>query len=382
MDLLTRIKNLLKKHNINVETELCDLESSNDLFQIFESITPERFLHYDPECIDGIESYKYVFMQHVDVTLGEFKPTNISVSGSMDTTVTLQFEYKDKKKKFSILQDGSSWVTDSFYDKLNNFIQKELQSKYLTLPTSDQMTAVVYFPKKVANTINKHYMGMSSADDIVAFLVKGGLIEHINWDHTAPDAYNGYTSEGETIATAILKAKLPAGTPYPPNPRIDGMFEMFTESTPVNVHLQNKKGETPYRLALTGDSVFLKQSLGKTSQDCISFSKALSRELLSINPEILKIIEPMKDSLQRAKFHSHSSFYSVLFSLEDNFIISENSFSIEGRKNTEGVFYYEVFIQKAGNGNNTILKNFSETEVEDIQALIKQYCDNTLWHDS
>jgi hypothetical protein len=90
----------------------------------------------------------------------------------------------------------------------------------------------------------------------------------------------------------------------------------------------------------------------------------------------------MKDSLQRAKFHSHSGFYSVLFSLEDNFIISENAFSIESRKNAEGVFYYEVFIQKAGNGNNTILKNFSETEVEDIQALIKQYCDDTLWHES
>ncbi|GGP90193.1 hypothetical protein [Shewanella ulleungensis] len=382
MDLLKRITNLLKKHKINVETELCDLESSNDLFQIFESITPERFLHYDPECIDGIESYKYVFMQHVDVTLGEFKPTNISVSGSMDTTVTLHFEYKDKKKKFSILQDGSSWVTDSFYDKLNNFIQKELQSKYLTLPTGDQTTAVVYLPKKVANTINKHYMGMSSADDIVAFLVKGGLVEHINWNHTAPDAYNGYTSEGETIATAILKAKLPEGTPYPPNPRKDGMFEMFTESTPVNVHLQNKKGETPYRLALTGDSVFLKQSLGKISQDCVSISKLLSSEWFPINPEIFKIIEPMKDSLQRAKFHSHSGFYNVLFSLEDNFIISENAFSIEGRENAEGVFYYEVFIQKAGNGNNTILKNFSETEVEDIQALIKQYCDDTLWHES
>ncbi|GGP59255.1 hypothetical protein [Shewanella saliphila] len=382
MDLLTRIKNLLKKQNINFETNLGDLESSNDLFQIFESLTPDRFLHYDPECIDGIESYINVFKQHGDVTLGEFKPSNIFVTGSIDTTVTLQFEYRERKKKFNIFQDGSSWVTDSFYDKLNNYIQKELQSKYLILPTNDQTMAVVYLPKKAANTINKHYMGMSSADDIVAFLVKGGLIEHINWEHTAPDAYNGYTSEGETIATAILKAKLPEGTPYPPNPRIDGMFEMFTETTPVNVHLQNKKGETPYRLALTGDSVFLKKSLGEISQDCISFSKLLSRELLSINPAILKVIEPMKDSLQRAKFHSHSGFCSVLFSLEDNFIISENAFSIEGRENVEGVFYYEVFIQKAGNGNNTILRNFSETEIEDIQALIKQYCDNTLWHES
>lgn len=394
MNLLTKIKELLKKHNVKFEANLGDLDSSDDLFQIFENLTPSRFLHYDPECIDDNNSYIRLLLQHAEITQSEFEPKNISVEGSLNKTITLKFEYLNKLRKFKIFQDESSWVADDFYDRLNKFTQKELDSRYFILPTIDQTTAVVYLPKKVVNIINKNYLGIQSADDIVEFLSHGGLPEHINWNYTAPDVYDSFTSKGETIATAIHKANLP-GSPYPPFTVTEGFFEQFLDATPLNIYLQNKQGETPYQLALKGESDILKALLGRENKEWISFNTLISKKvfgsLLHVTEEMLKIIEPLGECLESMKFGSNSSPHEILFSSDDNFITGENSFSIASWKNSSFPIksiesckkepYYKVFIQKSGNSAHTINRYYSENEIGDIRTLINKYCTNTLWSD-
>ncbi|NRB36930.1 MAG: hypothetical protein HRU20_00515 [Pseudomonadales bacterium] len=381
MSLLKNIQELLKKNCISFETDISKIGSESDLLEIFEKLTPTRFLQYDPECIDCIENYIYVLGQHAEITQGEFSPENISVKGSIEKTITLEFLHNGKAKKLKINQDSSTWVTDSFDEKLFSFCKKELQGNFLILPSYDQMAAAVYLPKKVVTKIQKTFLGMEDADAIVDYIVNGGCPTTINWEYTLPAAFNGYTSKGETVATAVIKAKIPdtVGNIYHPYTFTEGVFEQFMNGLPINLSLQNKFGETPYQISLEGDSEFLKNLLGKKGEFCIKFSEIYYRKHLELSANILSLLEPLKENLEGMFFHKYSYSGKLSFSSVENCIEGENVFNIFSRDNGSEVTY-DIFAQKAGNEENTIIETYRSDKIDDIRELIESYCNNTLWN--
>ena len=46
-----------------------------------------------------MENYIDLLQQHAEITQGEFNPTNITVKGSTETTITLAFGHCGKERK-------------------------------------------------------------------------------------------------------------------------------------------------------------------------------------------------------------------------------------------------------------------------------------------
>ncbi|MFV8782783.1 hypothetical protein ACNKU7_10215 [Microbulbifer sp. SA54] len=385
MSLSTQIERTLKKNKISFTGSFRDTTPESGLLEIFKNVTPERTLQIDVECIDTPECYIDVLESHAAITRGEFSPNNITVEGEIGSTIVLSFDDADKKYTLKIEQNGSPWISEGFYEGINRHLDKSRKSSYLDLPTMDQGIAVVYLPHKVAKTITKQFMGPRTTDEVINFIQQGGCPSKINWRYTSTKIIDGYSSSGETIATALLKSDLPdylgvysSGYSY-----VEGVFETFTESTPVNMLLQNSSGETPYKLSRNHKSSALRKHLefichAKT----ISLEDALAPGLgcFAFDDTIQAIIKKTKPQLESMHFDEDAYGGYLSFSPQEDFIRGENQAILSLNRDNEGnIESYKLFIQEAGSPGKTIFEEFPLDETDTIAELLSKFCKGELW---
>jgi len=386
MSLTSQIKKILKKNDVKFIDAFKDVENESDLLEIFSKTIPERVLHYDSECIDSPESYIGVLEEHAEITLGEFQPKNSKVTGDLDSSINLSFNIDGKLKKFRIEQNSSSWMTESFYDRLRSFSKRELGSDYLELPTTDQSTAVVYLPKKVASQLERKCIGMKTTDQVIEYIKNRGCPSTINWNYTSQDVVDGLSSDGETIATAILKAELPEHIGFYSSGYtfVEGVFEEFGESTPVSLISQNKYGETPYDISRNHSSNFIQQYLDYVCQsETISLGEVLSPNLscFELNDFIKDAISNIHPLLESMNFDKSAYGNCLSFSPEKNFIRGKNQATLLLNRNREGkLTSFKLFIQQSGDIKRTLCKNYQLDEVKSVSNMLSQYCTGDLWN--
>ena len=105
----------------------------------------------------------------------------------------------------------------------------------------------MYLPKKFAKFIEKKYLRASSTDAIVEFLINGGDPYSLDWSDIPFSVANGFTTEGESAVTAVIKADFKEGTGMHSR---SGIVECLQEAGGVNIMLQNQHGESPLQLAM------------------------------------------------------------------------------------------------------------------------------------
>ncbi|WP_226661188.1 hypothetical protein [Microbulbifer aggregans] len=387
MSLSNQIERTLKKNKISFTGSFRDISTESGLLEILKNVIPERTLEIDGECIDSPECYIDVLESHAAITRGEFNPNNITAEGEIGSTIVLSFDDADKKHKLKIEQNGSPWISEGFYEAINRYLDKSRKSSYLDLPTTDQGIAVVYLPKKVAKSITKQYMGPRATDEVINFIQQGGCPSKINWRYTSTKVIDGYSSSGETIATALLKSDLPdypgvysSGYSY-----VEGVFETFTESTPVNMLLQNSSGETPYKLSRNHKSNGLKKHL-----EFICHAKTISLEdaltpgmgCFDFDVALQAVIEKTKPQLESMHFDEDAYGAYLAFSPQEDFIRGENQAILSLNRDNEGnIHSYKLFIQEAGSPGKTIFEEFPLDETDSIAELLSKFCKGELWED-
>ena len=193
---------ILKKAGIAYTPLHKDQLNSHNLNAIFQHLTPGRICEFDPECIGVSEHYMDILDQFAEATGGEFSPENTRTTGSLNKTMTVEFEHQGKAFKFKFEQQGD-WVADGFYEQLNKFCKKNLTGNFLSL--FSEISTSVYLPHKVITQVEKKTKHFSTTDEFLSAIL-GGADPHAIGAQASFDVLHGYTRDGETMTTALCKA--------------------------------------------------------------------------------------------------------------------------------------------------------------------------------
>ena len=374
MSLKNEIQKLLKKSKVDfVALESDEFE---DLYDLFRRIVPDRCLNYDAECVDDIQHYSGILEDHANITGGEFSPSGVQVSGDAQDVV-VEFTHENKTHRLKIALAGSDYVDPSFYTELNAFCKKALPGSFVMLPTRDQSIACVYLPKKLVKTIEKKYLRASSTDALAEYLINGGDVYQIVWHEVPFNIRNGFTREGESIATAIVKNSAPPVNSYTPS-NAEVALETLREEGNVNVRLQNKVGQTPYRLA--SEKAAAHPELHKILEekaDSISFDEfaEIVEENSGLTATLVAVFNAAQEYLQDMFFNKNHYGSHLQFSPNKDFILGEDTFALLCF--SDG---FDLHVQTPGEKGGAIVGEFQPDELEKIVGLIRKYCSGELWN--
>ena len=238
---LQKLLAFLKSENIKIVSEkVSTFDDRDEARLIFSELMPERYCSYDAEIIDDIDGYHSVIQSHMQATLGEWAAKDISISGTVDSEVVIDFLHDGKKVKWKFEQNGTDYVSDDFYQKLNSWTSRNLGGKFVSLPTYGQDVAFVYLPKKSAAKVDT-FIGKT--------ITANKFVNHFRGDEDIPGSFwdlrydkrfniNCQDDSGETALTAAIKSK---------NTR--KALEALEEPIEVNPAVKNRSGRSPLQLA-------------------------------------------------------------------------------------------------------------------------------------
>ena len=223
-----------------VSDKVSDFGDSEEPRLIFSEITPDRYCSYDAETIDETDAYISILQAHVHATLGEWEAREISVSGSKNNDVQIEFECVQKRVKWKFEQPGFDYVSDAFYRKLNNWVSRNLGGKFITLPTYGQDMAFVYLPKNAAKKVEAFCNKTVTANRFVDYFrqdadVPGSVLD-LGYDYKFDK--DCLDDNGETAVTAAIKAMKP-----------DKALIALDEPLEVSAWRKNREGRSPLQLA-------------------------------------------------------------------------------------------------------------------------------------
>jgi hypothetical protein len=202
---------MFEKDGIEVKKDDVDkINYMDGLGPAIQKLLPDRFFYYDSEVVDDISGYIYVLSQHVEYAQPEWSLSDLNVSGDIDGKVKIEFTHNDKKVSWDFDQDGSDYVSEDFYKRLDNWVSRNLSGKFVMLQTGGQDVAFVYLPKITASKLQVLLKKFIGIDEYVDFFRTSDqdppneiydLRDNPSFDHCAVD------SKGETALTAAIKAK-------------------------------------------------------------------------------------------------------------------------------------------------------------------------------
>ena len=227
---------------------------------------------------------------------------------------------------------------------------------------------------------------MKSADDIVEYIINGGCPSTVNWEYISIEAYNGFTTLGETIVTSIIKEDLKdyKGVYTETYSFKEGVIENFLESTPINFNIQNKFGETPFLLMHKYKMESLLDMTSYLFVETCSYSEIFDRQTSDrkywcYEERLKNVFEKAKPYLKDMFFEAQDPFH-IEISFDENFYPGENSLEVLTNKNSNSeLINFTLFVQESGDGLRTMCNTYALNEVDKVVEIIKLYCDKKLW---
>lgn len=406
VNLSKKIADILKKEKVKVQKLSKKTEEKDEPLSTFNELLPDNVFIYDGKCINDKDDYETLLLSYAACTEGEFQPKNINIGGEREKTIEVSFSTDSGNDyKFKIKQNGSRWVDESFTKKINAFCKKNYSGLFYDISNED-LAAVVYLPKKAVSKLEKALYSIKDTDALVEYVIAcEAVVDPLVWSRVPWDIFYGYTKDGESFGTALLKAVLPKSKlkKYAPlkleaNP-IDAdvkyksmLFEYLSNFNSINFFLQNKKGESLQKLANdlynneNGELLYSTikcYNLGE-EKDYSYFLEHQSEDrqfaVYRLMPELLDIFRRVEHKLTNMVFSVHCAQTGLCFTYKDKFSFENESFNIflnfDGDNNAIG---YEVFSQKTGVIGATLLKLFTLDQKDDLIELITKYCDQKLW---
>jgi hypothetical protein len=238
---LQKLLAFLKSENVKFAPDkVSNFDDRDESRLIFSELMPERYCSYDAEIIDDVDGYHSVIQSHMQATLGEWTAKDIVISGTVDSEIVINFLHDGKTVKWKFDQNGTDYVSENFYKKLNSWVSRNLGGKFVSLPTYGQDVAFVYLPNKSAAKVDTFTGGTITANKFVDHFRCDEDIPGSFWDLRFDKRFNidCQDDSGETALTAAIKAK---------NTR--KALEALDEPIEVNPAMKNRSGMSPLQLA-------------------------------------------------------------------------------------------------------------------------------------
>ena len=359
-------------------------EESHELFPLLQQLLPSRCITFDAECIDSPGEYALLLEDLVALTDGDIQPTAIDIRGAMDGTVEVSMRLDRTRETFGFPQGTSDYVASEFFDRLNELLaRKRRQGRFLTLPTTDQSIACAYLPKALVDLLRKKRLDVqqaATADAIVTYLIEGGDPYSMDWDDTPFDALNGFTRDGETVVTAIMKARLPdENTIYTSGSSSTyGILESLRETSPIYIAAQNRCGETPlalYHQQGRNDHGLL--GVIEERSETVRFDELCSlyqfASMVRRQAALRSVVEAAEAALRHMYFN-RNLYHALQFAHRPDFVVGEDSASLafDGE-------CYELHIQRPGLQGARVLRQYRQDQAVEVAEIIRRYCGGELW---
>lgn len=360
---IQKLLNFMESENVEIASDKASKFGGRDEARlIFSELMPERVCSYDTEIIDDVDGYHSVIQSHMQATLGEWAAKDIVVSGTANSEVTIEFLHDGKKVKWKFEQNGTDYVSDDFYKKLNSWVSRNLEGKFSSLPTYGQDVAFVYLPKKSAAKVDAFTGSTITANKFVDHFRGDDDLPSSFWDLRFDKRFdiNCRDDSGETALTAAIKAGKPKKA-----------LEALDEVIEVDPLVKNKSGMSPLQLSrqmeLQEVTEYLEGFLTTKSQNWSGIEKQIYSE------PMIELINALKKSQNADTMFANNRFGNwIEFGRTETFELGHDTLTVKpyrkpGIYEDHGTYNLEYFPETVG--------GYSKENVglEDTLELIDQF---------
>lgn len=342
---LQKLLTFLKSENVAIVSEkVPNFDGRDEARLIFSELMPERVCSYDTETIDDVDGYHSVIRSHMQATLGEWVAKDVIISGELDSEISIEFLHDGKKVKWKFEQNGSDYVSEDFYKKLNSWVSKNLGGKFVSLRTYGQDVAFVYLPKKSAAKVDTFTDNAITANRFVQHFRGDDDLPGSFWDLRFNKRFdiNCQDDSGETALTAAIKTK-----------NSKKALEALGEAIEVDPFVKNKSGISPLQLSrqmgLQEVTEYLERYVIRKSDEWSNIEKQIYSE------PMLELINAQKESRNPNPRYQATKFGNWLdFGRKEIFEVGHETLTIKPYR-APGVYedhgtYNLEYLSEAGGG--------------------------------
>jgi hypothetical protein len=376
MSMLDHVVDILRKGGAFSGRLPASVKGKTDLADIFRELLPDKTLAIDPDVIDELSVYGDLLDRIASATGGEFLPENIKVSPGRGDRCVVQFSERGINRKLNFSHASGSYLDVSFLEGVQKYCAKNLSGSFVWFSGSE-LIDLVYLPKKAFRRFEREITSKSSPD-VLADLILTSSVHSIGWEGIPIEVINGYTKEGETIVTSLIKASFAEVPGEYGCTRREYALGAISGWGP-NFHLQNAHGETPIQLARERGWEHLIPDLSVLKTKPITYDDLLQRRALKwislYKFGLETAFERLGHRLEGMYFDANLCSREFHMSRHSDFVRGEDALYIYERHRSGAPVCFYAFSQKTGSGGWSISKEVSLDAVDELCDLINGYCD-------
>lgn len=380
MSMLDHVVDILRKGGAFSGRLPASVKGKTDLADIFRELLPDKTVAIDPDVIDELSVYGDLLDRIASATGGEFSPENIKVSAGRGDRCVIEFSESGISRKFNFSHASGSYLDVSFLEGVQKYCTKNLSGSFVWF-SGPELIDLAYLPKKAFRRFEREITSKSSTD-VLAGLILTSSVHSIGWEGIPIEVINGYTKEGETIVTSLIKASFAEVPGEYGCTRREYALEAISGRGP-NFHLQNAYGETPIQLARERGWDHLIPVLSVLETKPITYDDLLQKQGPgSVFPEVYRYRFGLATAFERLGHRLSGMYFDESLSASE-FHMSRHSEFVRGEdalyiyvQNRSGmpVCFY-AFSQKTGSGGWSVSKEVPLDAVDELCDLINRYCD-------
>ena len=380
MSMLDHVVDILRKGGAFSGRLPASVKGKTDLADIFRELLPDKTVTIDPDVIDELSVYGDLLDRIASATDGEFLPENIKVSAGRGDRCVVQFSEGGINRKLSFSHASGSYLDVSFLEGVQKYCAKNFSGSFVWF-SGPELIDLTYLPKKAFRRFEREITSKSSTD-VLAGLILTSSVHSIGWEGIPIEVINGYTKEGETIVTSLIKASFAEVPGEYGCTKREFVLGAICGRGP-NFHLQNAHGETPIQLARERGWDHLISYLSVLEAKPITYASLLEmqapKSLLSdyylYRFGLGIAFDRLGHELKEMYFDGNLNAREFHMSRHRDFVRGEDTLYIYERHRSGVPVCFYAFSQKAGSGGWSVSKEVSLDAVDELCDLINRYCD-------
>ncbi len=349
------------------------------IVEIFRELIPANVASLDPDVIDEPQDYEVLLARLAAISNGDLAPESVQIKAGRTGKLTLSFTQQQETYALKFTHEGGTYIDQSFLDALHKHCRKKLPGTFLFTSEAESIQAV-YLPLKAFKRVNNELLSTQSTDAL-ATLIQAGNVFSIGWDNIPYDVVEGFTRDGETLITALIKA------PFAEKPGswgatrrieiLEGLQGM------VNVFRANAHGETPRDIALAKGWDHLVPELSGWPVKTVPVTTIRERAgkgHACFEDDLKEAFERLdeKGLFESIHFDPNNPFQHLHISHRPDFIYGEDTLLVSRYRFGGAVVGYDVFSQKRGENGWSLSRFVPLGDVDQLCEVIERYCTHSL----
>ncbi|WP_070888310.1 hypothetical protein [Pseudomonas argentinensis] len=374
MDTLEHVVDILRQAKAFSGRVPSKAREKASLAEILRELLPANTESLQPDIIDEPASYEGLLARLAVISNGELSPSDIQINVGRNEKLSLTFTQRQEAYSLHFKHESGTYIDERFFDALQKHCKKKLAGNFLYFAGADSIN-VVYVPKKAFKRINAEMLSQHSTDAL-ATLVQMGDPYAIPWEAIAPEILEGLTKEGETLATALMKANFPETLNEYGCPRRQGILEALQGM--VNVHRENAHGETPSDIAKQKgwDHLLKEMDYGIVKTQPIAAIREREKSDYSYQGDLKFAFERLDKAglFESIYFDPDAPYQKLHISKTPDFTYGDGTLLISRYRYGGEYIGYQVFSQRRGADGWSVSLFVPAGNVDQLCELIERYC--------